>query len=331
MTYSLGTLAAVYQYLKFDSGTGFFTAGNTIIGATSGATATIVSVIGRGEASGRVYLTDIVGTFQDNEIIYESALGGELLTNGNFTNWTDDNPDSWTVVEVGDATSNITENPGGQCQIISDGTHVYITQDIFTKYSFYKVSIDIKTVTDGTLLIHDNSGSDANHIYATYTTTGVKTLIGQSLGVYTGLYIQRLSGNSVNMSFDDTSVKKITNAALANGILQDTESAVTLVPDYSYKSPEIKIESKSRTRAGKLYSTKYGSYKHISFNVDYVSSATAALVNSWWETDTELLFFITSGGTTETHSVMLQGETPIGGFNAPSIEYYRGKINLETY
>jgi len=107
--------------------------------------------------------------------------------------------------------------------------------------------------------------------------------------------------------------------------------AVELIPDYSYKSPEIKIESKSRTRAGKLYSTKYGSYKHISFNVDYVSSATAALVNSWWETDTELLFFITSGGTTETHSVMLQGETPIGGFNAPSIEYYRGKINLETY
>ena len=79
--------------LSFDAQTGSFTAGNTIIGATSGATATIVGVYQSGGV-GYLYLTDIVGVFQDDEIIYESALGSEIVTNGDFatgdgTGWTD--------------------------------------------------------------------------------------------------------------------------------------------------------------------------------------------------------------------------------------------------
>jgi len=312
MTYSLGTLAAVYQYLKFDSGVQFFTAGDTIIGATSGATATIVSVIGRGEASGRVYLTDIVGTFQDNEIIYEASYGSELITNGDFATDTD-----WVK------SANVTISDG-EAIFTAAAQYEYVATnwaqaDPCVVGSFYRIQHDVTNYALGQVSIYDIYTLDADGSYDGIIRATTTYMAIYGLGVTNTFHV------------DNVSVTQVTNAALANGTLQDTESAVTLVPDYSYKSPDIKIESKTRTRAGRLYTTKYGSYKHFSFNVNYVSSATAALVNSWWETDTELLFFVTSGGVTETHSVMLQGETPIDGFNSPSIEYYRGKIILETY
>ena len=42
-------------------------------------------------------MSGISGTFQDNKIIYKSALGSELVTNGDFADWTDDDPDNWNV------------------------------------------------------------------------------------------------------------------------------------------------------------------------------------------------------------------------------------------
>ncbi len=73
----------IYPGLDFDAQTGSFTAFNTITGATSGATATIIGVVDTG-SDGRLYLESISGTFQDDEIIYESAEGAEL-NSGNLT------------------------------------------------------------------------------------------------------------------------------------------------------------------------------------------------------------------------------------------------------
>ena len=67
--------------LNFDAQTGSFTPTNTITGASSGATATILSVTDDG-TTGILYLTSVVGTFQDNEIIYESSFGADLFDAG---------------------------------------------------------------------------------------------------------------------------------------------------------------------------------------------------------------------------------------------------------
>ena len=346
MTYSLGTLAAIYQYLKFDNGTGFFTAGNTLYQSVDGevvASATIVAVIGRGEASGRVYLTDIVGTFQDDEIIYEASYGGELQVDPGIETWVGDNPSYWWDMATPTVTDETTIKHGGSHSLkcVVDGQYdgVVSATTSITNGLFYQASIWIYGDGVNTLAARVRiptltyfSGMDDDDGYVPPASWIQHAMVFQADGGGSYFEVFAPTGETSGTWYlDDSSVKKITNAALANGTLQDTESAVTLVPDYSYKSPDIKIESKTRTRAGRLYTTKYGSYKHFSFNVNYVSSATAALVNSWWETDTELLFLVTSGGVTETHSVMLQGETPIDGFNSPSIEYYRGKIILETY
>ena len=80
------------KILGFDALTGSFTAENVIyqtVGGVLVAYATIDSVHIDG-TEGELYLSSDWGTFQDNEIIYESALGSELITNGDMeldANW----------------------------------------------------------------------------------------------------------------------------------------------------------------------------------------------------------------------------------------------------
>jgi hypothetical protein len=65
--------------LAYDGGTTAFTAGETITGGTSGATAEILKVLG-GTASGTLWLTGITGTFVDNEAL--TSGGGHAVANG---------------------------------------------------------------------------------------------------------------------------------------------------------------------------------------------------------------------------------------------------------
>jgi hypothetical protein len=95
------------------------------------------------------------------DIEYDDLLptyGAEELTNGDFSGWTTDDPDSWTVVEVGDGTSNITEDANG-CQIISDGTAAFIAQTVLTATSDYNFNIIVETVTSGSIDITDGTAT----------------------------------------------------------------------------------------------------------------------------------------------------------------------------
>jgi len=204
------------ESLNFDTQTGSFTPTETLTGATSGATATILSVTDDG-TTGILYLTDVVGTFQNNEIIYESALGSELVANGNFTSWTGDNPDSWNVY-FEDANNYVTED-SGKCRIVSDNSAaIQITQAVLQQSAFYFTSIDVTDVTSGALGLY-------------LCGTAVKTL--NSVTTYS-LYKQAgTSGTSIaiarsgscDITIDNVSVKQITNAALANGTTYKTYSA----------------------------------------------------------------------------------------------------------
>lgn len=109
-------------------------------------------------------------------------------------------------------------------------------------------------------------------------------------------------------------------------------TAVTLRPEYDYAEPDRKIESRHRTLSAKEYVYRWSSYERFEFSVQYVPAGDAAIVNSWWDSNTNLLFFITSDSTTEVHSVRLGGEEkPLTGFNPPYHTYRQGKILLEGY
>jgi hypothetical protein len=111
-----------------------------------------------------------------------------------------------------------------------------------------------------------------------------------------------------------------------------SSDAITLYPEYDYKDASKLIESRHRTLSGRQYQYKWGDYEHFEFSLQYVSEANAAIVNSWWDSRAELLFFVNSGGATDVYSVMLMNkDNPLAGYNKPYDVYRKGKIILESY
>lgn len=71
--------------LGYDTGTAAFTAGKTLTGATSHATAIIVSVTGT-TAAGTITLHTITGTFQDDEVLSDNGtVPGAAVVNSTIT------------------------------------------------------------------------------------------------------------------------------------------------------------------------------------------------------------------------------------------------------
>jgi hypothetical protein len=72
---------AVFQ-ISYDAKTVSFVIGRTLTGGTSAATATIVGVVPATATTGKLYVTGISGTFQDNEALTGSTAGGTAVANG---------------------------------------------------------------------------------------------------------------------------------------------------------------------------------------------------------------------------------------------------------
>lgn len=64
--------------LGYDGGSAVFAVGLTVTGTTSGATGTVLN-IGAAQASGTLVLTDVRGTFVDNEVITDSSTGAAVV------------------------------------------------------------------------------------------------------------------------------------------------------------------------------------------------------------------------------------------------------------
>ena len=96
------------------------------------------------------------------------ALGRRLTLNWDFANWTgaapNDQPDEFTVTEAGDATSKVTENPAGQCEMISDGTALILQQNVPTSYigKSVKATIVVATYTSGGITPQIGTAIQAN-------------------------------------------------------------------------------------------------------------------------------------------------------------------------
>lgn len=113
----------------------------------------------------------------------------------------------------------------------------------------------------------------------------------------------------------------------------NTATMIDLYPNHgTYEKSEQKIESGYRSLSGRHYKYKWSTWDRIEFEAEYVSGANAAICNSWWDTNTNLLFLITSSTATEVNSVRIMGdESPFKALNQPYDDQYKGKIVLETY
>ena len=105
---------------------------------------------------------------------------------------------------------------------------------------------------------------------------------------------------------------------------------VSFEPEWDFERTDTQVKNEHVTRAGKRYVYKWGSYVKFAFGVTFASSSDAAVVNSWFITNTKLLFLSTSD--TAVYSVMLIGsDIPFSKFQKPYTDRYMGKIELQGY
>lgn len=147
------------------------------------------------------------------------VLGSELLINGDFTNWTGDNPDNWAVGgEVG-ADPEVSEVGPGQGHggagnglanfFSSVAQEPRLRQSIMTIDDWYQIAIDIDTLISGTMRVLDNAAGFTR----TYNSTGSKSQTGKAANAT--LQLRSISiGNDITI--DNVSVKLITFTSLLN-------------------------------------------------------------------------------------------------------------------
>ena len=215
--------------LNFDDQTGSFTAGNPIEQYPSGATATILRVIDEG-TTGYLVLDDISGTFQDDEIIYESALGGELwdapaavFTSGTY---------GWAAL----GTCTIA-NDTNRLKITCDGSHAFGARDYLqdakdltanlTVGAFYRIVADAQCGTGNTVGLLVMDGVDFRYFGQPIAESETEYIFYFLASNATGCYFA--GANMVNgdeLWLDNLSLKPVTNAALADGTVYEDISLV---------------------------------------------------------------------------------------------------------
>jgi len=120
--------------------------------------------------------------------------------------------------------------------------------------------------------------------------------------------------------------------SIAYSLGPTSATEVTFYPGWDYTSGEEMDRTVMRSRTGKLYTYKWSDTKTIEFKVNYFDNSDAAIVNSWWDSQTELIWFVNQDGTTECTSVMLMNkEAPFREYQKPYTTKFQGVIKLEEY
>ena len=111
----------------------------------------------------------------------------------------------------------------------------------------------------------------------------------------------------------------------------DSSNGVDVDPDWEYSEEDEKIESRHRVRSGKSYVYKWGEYKKRIVPVSFVNSEFKSIVNSYWNTNTDLLFMEVGVASSVTSVRIVNDALPIGAFIMPYTNLFSGVIELETY
>lgn len=101
-----------------------------------------------------------------SKVFHQETLGSEALTNGTFTNWTANNPDSWTVTGEVSTDPEISQvgieaahggTGSGALNIYSSSATVSIEQTALTVGNAYLLTIIIGRVVNGTIALYNGA------------------------------------------------------------------------------------------------------------------------------------------------------------------------------
>jgi hypothetical protein len=91
-------------------------------------------------------------------IFEDFILGAELVTNGDFSAWTNDNPDGW---EVSTENENVyvTQDEDG-AKFVSDGGYINLAQNVLTLNHPHLIEVEVSSVTQGKGILYVGAGMD---------------------------------------------------------------------------------------------------------------------------------------------------------------------------
>lgn len=221
--------------------------------------------------------------------------GAELLDNPNFINWTGvapaDTPDDWTTVEVGDGTSNVTENPADNLQLISDGTATNISQDKMTSGKRYGYEIITSAFSLGSMDVANSSPL----FTVLETISSVGTFIKEFVTVGTQLFLNRTIGQTTDITVQSAS---LTERNPMNG---DTTAAQVGVPT-NFGSLGLSVVDDGATSFSNFYSAEVNS----KFN------PAAGFVNIWLKINswagTQFAFNLRADANNQVNIIIFGGD-----------------------
>jgi hypothetical protein len=190
----------------FSEALGYLKAG-TEITVTHGITGTSVQ-----QGTGLIASIDVAGP--KNEIAsysleiqgtgeFSTGLGPELLTNWDFSAWTGDDPDGWTVTGESGVDPMVTEVATNKCRIYSSSANVQISQSgVMTIGLQYRMTVVVDAADAGAFKFGDGSGTQS-----TISTPGTHNLNFTAAGI-TAL-IRRSTGGGDDMTFISASLKQL--------------------------------------------------------------------------------------------------------------------------
>jgi hypothetical protein len=109
-------------------------------------------------------------------------------------------------------------------------------------------------------------------------------------------------------------------------------TAVTLFMSYDFNEGKEMQRMQGRAQDGTYYFRQGWLNQKYRLPVEDISPGDAYIVNSWFDSGTELLLFITSGDTTDVSSLMIMNEkTPFSTPMMPYADRFSGVIELEVY
>ena len=253
---------------------------------------------GIGAGGSGVTLSNAGGTWSvsGGKAINTPSVGAEVLTNGDFSSWTGDNPDGWTVVgesgsdpevsEVGSGESHGGTGTGSANLYTSAGTSMGIRQYTLTLGTWYRAVVNVSAFSGGGLRLIDNTTATD---WGTVTTTGTKTLVQRAK---TAFEFNLFRLNAINITVDDVSLKALTLSellTLSNLSCADVYAGVAITKSNTYVQAGLALNWDSASSptnglivylsGGNIYVDKCvaGTWTNVS-NTAYTYSAGARLV-----------------------------------------------------
>lgn len=177
---------------------------------------------------------------QTNAARGSPTAGADLLAslNGDFANWTADDPDDWTTIgevandpeiseaATGEAHADTPTPGGGMCNMYTTGNTVSVrATSLLTVGEWYAVTINIDTVTTGSLKINGFANDPV------WNTSGAKTATGRA-DIVNLQPIRAVAATDI--TFDDITCKTLTLSTLlasvdggANNVTVQVKATIT--------------------------------------------------------------------------------------------------------